>query len=112
MTIVATVTASGVRLAAPLEKASARESDLMTVETSVAALKAENPGATSTVALLLGTADHGPFLNAWPNGSPNYALRLNPKGVLLMAVPSSAATTLANPKNCDKIRTNFAIVPR
>jgi general secretion pathway protein G len=53
------------------------QADAKTVATAVSAFTSDNPGVTPTSALLLGTADSGPFLQSWPTNASYYTISLD-----------------------------------
>lgn len=56
--------------------AAACQADGATVSTAISAFNAQNPGITPSQALLLGSADGGPYIQSWPSNLPHYLFQM------------------------------------
>ncbi len=73
------------------------QADGATVSTAMSAFNAQNPGLlvgspAAETALLLGTANGGPYISSWPSNPTHYAFALY-SGTLGLEIPGPAAGT-------------------
>jgi hypothetical protein len=68
---------------------------------AIGAFRVQNPGVEPTRSLLLGNTDEGPFMKAWPDGSPYFTISLNGSGEILVAAPSSYTPVRYRPNVCN-----------
>jgi hypothetical protein len=87
------------------------QADGATVSTAIAAYKAENPGKFPTMADLISSAHHGPYLQSAPKNPDYYKFSIASHGVLKIATVNSlgppilyrTAVPFEGPSSCAKV---------
>ena len=76
------------------------QADVSTVSIALEAFRYTNKSVVPTEALLLGTADGGPYIQDWPHNPPYYAITLV-NGKQLLAAPSTSRAAPATLHACN-----------